>query len=705
MRQLNYTLFFILFGLICKAQSPITNKQIIVKFKSSTQNFQLSLNKQKMLLANKIDSIHFFNQAIQIEKHVSGKKESKSYYTIQFSSSTNLEQVIEEYINSGLVEYAEHDQVGTGGGTPNDQYFSRQWSLSNNGTFPLSTAIPGADIQMKSAWDIEQGDTNIVVAIIDSGNKLDHPEFAGRIWTNKNEIPNNSIDDDLNGYVDDFFAWDFVNLDNMPSDDLGHGTCVAGIVGANANNSIGYAGVDWKCKLMNLKVLNSSNSGLYSWFSDAIYYAVNNGAKVINMSLGGSSVSTTLQNAVTYALDNGVTIVACMMNTNSSVIYYPAAYPGVIAVGSTNPNDKRTAPFFWSTSSGSNYGNHISVVAPGNYIYALNHLSNTNYNGYWGGTSQAAPHVAGLASLLLSQNNSRTPAQIKAIIESSAEDTVGDPIEDVVGWDRYYGYGRINAYKALLVNQKCYSTTNNQISICQGDSIFLQGAYRLNAGIYTDTFSVSKNCDSISICSLIIGNQTVSSLTESACNRLLWNNKTYSKSGIYFDTIPNMQGCDSIITLTLDIISLDSTLRKSGDTIFANQSGAAYQWLDCNKNFEQITGEGKQYFVLKKSGTYAARISKNICSITSGCLNAIKTNILNLEKNDFIQIFPNPTNGIFTVETSLNNHVDYEIFDLTGKLILKGYLSENSNEIDISEKEMGIYLLKINGQSFKIMKN
>ncbi len=311
---------------------------------------------------------------------------------------------------------------------------------------------------MENAWDIEQGDTTIIVGIIDSGTKLDHPEFTGRIWINYSEIPNNGIDDDNNGYIDDVKGWDFANSDNNPTDDHGHGTNVAGIIGANGNNSIGYAGVDWNCKLMTLKGLNNNNSGYYSWWADAIYYGVDNGANVINMSLGGSSTSTTLQNAVNYALNNNVVVVVCMMNTNSNTVYYPAGFTGVIAVGSTNSNDTRSNPFFWSSTSGSNYGSHISVVAPGNCIYGLDYQSNTQYGSYWGGTSQAAPHVSGLASLLLAQNPSRTPAQIKSIIETTAEDQVGTISEDTPGWDQYYGHGRINAFNALSTGVTSIST-------------------------------------------------------------------------------------------------------------------------------------------------------------------------------------------------------------------------------------------------------
>ena len=197
------------------------------------------------------------------------------------------------------------------------------------------------------------------------------------------------------------------------------------------------------------KGLNAQNLGYYSWWTSGLYYAVDNGARVINMSLGGTSTSQAMQDAVTYATQHGVVVVACMMNNNNSVVNYPAGLTGVISVGATNPNDSRANPFSWSPTSGSNYGSHLSVVAPGNYIYGLDYLSNTNYNVYWGGTSQATPQVAGLASVLLTLRPQLTPAQVKSIVQSTADDQVGLPTEDVAGWDPYFGYGRINAPRAL----------------------------------------------------------------------------------------------------------------------------------------------------------------------------------------------------------------------------------------------------------------
>ncbi len=438
------------------SQNKNVNKnQLIVKFKSS---ISLKTTEGRQLFKHKeLDKINKDNKATSIS--LVGNKKQKNTYRITFDAKQDINHIINLYKKLHLFEYVEHDFIGFGGGKqktlletiPNDTYFTRQYGLYNGGTFSLSPAIEDADIDMELAWDIEQGDASIIVAILDSGAKLDHPEFNGRIWENPNETVN-GIDDDNNGYIDDINGWDFANNDNTPTDDHGHGTNVAGIVGANGNNNLGYSGVDMNCKLMIGKILNNENSGFYSWWTEAIYYAVDNGAKVINMSVGGSGFSSAMQDAINYAYNNGVVVVACMMNENNNTTYYPAGYQNTIAVGATNPNDERASPFFWSASSGSNYGNHIDVVAPGNYIYGLNNESNTNYDYYWGGTSQAAPLVTGLSSLLLSQDPSRSPDAIRTIIRNTAEDQIGNSTEDTAGFDIYYGYGRINAHQALLEN-------------------------------------------------------------------------------------------------------------------------------------------------------------------------------------------------------------------------------------------------------------
>lgn len=443
-------LFLLAVNSFGQPNAEYATNEIIVKFKNAEKGKQ---HVDGRVVNSKFAELH---QQLDVSEYLlTGNKKIKDTYVIKFNGSAySVDEAIALYKATNECEYVEPNYIGRGSGqlatTPDDiMYYNRQWGLYNDGTFTLSPSIPDADIDMELAWDIETGDPNLIVAILDSGIKLDHPEFDGRIWVNSDEIQNNS-DSDGNGYIDDVNGgWDFVNGDNFPADDHGHGTNVAGIAMATGNNGIGYAGVNWNSRLMVCKILDNTNSGLYTWWAEAIRYAVDNGAKVINMSVGGSGVSTLLQEAVDYAHGQGAIIVVSMMNFNNATPYYPAAYPNTIAVGSTNPNDRRTVPFFWSPTSGSNFGNHIDVVAPGNYMYGLSNTSNTNYNGYWGGTSQAAPLVTGLVSLLLSQEPTLTFEQVRALIRITAEDQVGDPAEDVAGWDRYYGAGRINAHKAL----------------------------------------------------------------------------------------------------------------------------------------------------------------------------------------------------------------------------------------------------------------
>jgi thermitase len=436
------------------------SRQIIVKYRAESPVKIVKENHVCQVGIREIDSLNVLYRCCDISRAFKGIQRKKGFEELHldritvytFETIENMDILIQAYLQTGYFEYVERNYTGQGGGRaaliPTDTYFYRQWSLKNEGTFPYSH--PGkvdADIDMDDAWQWEQGSTNTIGAILDSGCKLDHPEFAGRIWTNPGDLTVNGIDDDGNGYTDDFHGWDFANDDNSPADDQGHGTNVTGIAGATGNNGSGYAGMDWHCKLLICKILNNQNWGYYSWWISAIEYAVDQGAHAINMSVGGSSYSAALQDAVDYAYQNDATICACMMNENNGDPYYPAAYPNTIAVGATDTDDTRCNPFFWG--GGSNWGNHIDVVAPGNYIYGLNKDSNTNYDWYWGGTSQATPHVTGLVALLWAQDNTRTVDYMRTILRNTAEDRIGDPVEDTNGFDPYYGYGRINASNAL----------------------------------------------------------------------------------------------------------------------------------------------------------------------------------------------------------------------------------------------------------------
>ena len=436
--------------------------QLLIKFKNniisinSTDNDILNFFKSKNinhLIKNRISEITpLFNEKEALNSQVYNKLELGNIYKLSFSDGIeNIEQIIKKLMNTEFFEYVEPNYTGLTGGNRfevNDPLFYKQWSLNNSGIYPIEhPGIADADIDMEEGWDIERGSDEIIIGILDSGCNLNHPDFSERIWENQNEIPNNNLDDDNNGYVDDYNGWNFAYNNNNPQDDLGHGTNIATIIGANSNNEYGYAGIDWNCKLMNVKILDSNNSGYYDWWVSAIYYAVNNGAKLLNMSVGGIGYSQSMMNAVEYAYENNVIIVACMMNENNSDIYWPAGYEHTIAVGATDTDDTRCNPFFWG--GGSNFGNHIDFVAPGNYIWGYHPTSNNNNNWYWGGTSQATPHVIGLISLLIAQDETRTINDIKLILQETAEDQIGSIEEDSQGWDMYYGFGRINAYEAL----------------------------------------------------------------------------------------------------------------------------------------------------------------------------------------------------------------------------------------------------------------
>lgn len=370
-----------------------------------------------------------------------------------------VENIVVDFMSEDIVEYAEPNFYGEAAGVrgnsneffPNDKYFYKQWYLYNDGSISSSSRVnstPGADINMPKAWEIETGSDKVIVAILDSGIRDDHPDIKNRMWVNKNEIPNNGIDDDRNGYVDDYNGWDFAYDTKDNYDGFGHGTNIASVIGAETDNSIGFAGIDQHAKLMNCKNLSDDNYGEYIWWSRSIKYAVDNGANIINMSEGGDDYSRVLKTAVDYAHAKGILIVASMMNKGDGKDYYPASFEGVLAVGATDTDDSRCLRFTWG--GGSCYGNHIGVVAPGNKIYGLDYEDINNYDVYWSGTSQSTAIVSGLASLLYAQDNNRRRLDLIDVITKTARDMVGDPREDKPGWDKYYGHGRVDAYLALL---------------------------------------------------------------------------------------------------------------------------------------------------------------------------------------------------------------------------------------------------------------
>ncbi|MBM4430520.1 MAG: peptidase S8, partial [Chloroflexi bacterium] len=280
-----------------------------------------------------------------------------------------MAHALARYRGNPRVAYAEPDYLVEGAFTPNDpSYSTRQYGPQK--------------VQANLAWDITVGSSDVIVAVLDSGADFGHPDLQGKLIA----------------------GWDYVNGDGDPADDHGHGTHVAGIVGAGTNNSEGIAGIGFNTRLLVVKVLDQNNVGYYSAVISGIVYAANNGARVINMSLAGPTWSLSLWEAVEYAWNKGCLLVAAAGNGNTSAPYYPAAFEHVMGVAATDANDAR-----WSLS---NYGDYISVAAPGQGIYSTDWLGGAGPYAARSGTSQAAPHVSGVAALLLSRDGSLTNAQL-----------------------------------------------------------------------------------------------------------------------------------------------------------------------------------------------------------------------------------------------------------------------------------------------------
>ena len=320
---------------------------------------------------------------------------------LNLRQGTDEKTAMQSYASLEEVEYAELNYLYYVFATPNDPFFASQYALQSQ-SYQGIDAVDG--------WNLGQGSNSVIVAIVDTGIDYTHEDLAGKV---------------IKGY-------DYVNEDFDPKDDHGHGTHVAGIVGAIANNSRGIAGVCPACSLLAVKVVGSDGSGSNSWIANGIANAASLGARVINLSLGGMDRSSTIQLAVQQAYAKGAVIVAASGNDGSGVTLYPAGFPEVIAVGATDKNGGR--------ASFSNYGSHLDVAAPGQAIYSS--LPGNRYEA-WNGTSMAAPHVAGLAGLLFSKNPALTNVQVRQIMEATAQDL------GAAGRDASFGYGRINVYAAL----------------------------------------------------------------------------------------------------------------------------------------------------------------------------------------------------------------------------------------------------------------
>lgn len=325
------------------------------------------------------------------------KKAGTGTHFIFKSRTKSTEELIAYFNKRSDVQFAEPNYLLLPNATPNDTLYPRyQWNMPA--------------INMEKAWDISKGRADVVIAVIDTGIDLKHPEFQGKLAPGYNVL----------------------NKTNRPQDDNGHGTHVSGIIAANTNNGEGIAGIAWNNKIMPIKGIGSDGSGSSFDIAQGIIWATDHGAKVINMSVGNYHPSNVLHDAIKYAFRKNVVMVAASGNDHTSQPSFPAAYPEVLSVAAVDWNGQQ-AEF-------SNFGSYIDVAAPGVDIAST--YTQSDYASL-SGTSMACPHVAGLAGLIRSLNPDLSNTEVMKIMRNATRDA------GPLGWDHNYGYGIIDVPYAL----------------------------------------------------------------------------------------------------------------------------------------------------------------------------------------------------------------------------------------------------------------
>ena len=584
---------------------PVSNR-LIVKFKPNAvitpQTDKAGGIQSGLEALDRINSNYAINKIrpFSTSSSIASNKLFSNIYIFELPNNENTDEILEAYRGLAEVEYCHADVVMQLYDMPDDPLYQYQWPLHNTGQeyyhverysgpqndiLVWQSGSTDADIDAYETPAIPAENTNtVIVAVIDTGVDPNHPELSGKLWINQREIADNNIDDDNNGYIDDVYGWDFTGesslmpplQDNDPSDEHGHGTHCSGIITANSNNGIGISGVTQHCKIMPIKFYPVM---LSSYASEAIIYAADNGADIINMSFGYPWPVPILQDALDYAKSKGVVLIAASGNDSAEIQNYPASYESVIAVGATSSTDQVA---FFST-----YGPQIDVSAPGYSILSLHaqgtdmyapdepdiHIIDSLYY-IASGTSMSCPHVVGIAAFMQTLSPGLSMENIKSILENTADDIL-DPYgtgDNLPGWDKYSGYGRVNLYAAV-------ARVPDRRAIIQSP---------LPNEILSGTFAITGSCDGgdFSAYQLFYGSgQTPSEWTEiessdiPVSENILGSLDAGGMEGIYTFKISNSgTNFDQVSVYITNTYSAEINFPADNDTIvsFTQIRGSAY---------------------------------------------------------------------------------------------------------------------------------
>jgi len=431
---------------------------------------QIQLKELKQIIQNNISNNVVSDVNKQVTEFVFNQYLSDYgiYFFLETNTNANLSEItLSLSKNSDLLNVEKLSEFHTHEIIPNDIEYINQWGLEK------------ADFHL--AWEHEVGSNDIKIALVDTGIDYLHEDLQNCIGYNYKEFGvdingnnkiSNGIDDDQNGFIDDYLGWNFVENSlngNNPTDDQGHGTSVAGVIGASSNNEIGITGISWNSKIIIAKAFNKYGYGKEEDVSAALLYSFIRGAQIINMSFGDVTYSILFKDVIDFLTNNNVILVASAGNSESDNPHYPSAFPSVISVGASDIND--------NLSSFSNFGNTIDLLAPGSEILTTSIQDDKKYN-LVSGTSIAAPFVTGLASLLLSRNNNLSISDLSQIFKTTADDLYSE------GFDYYSGSGRINALKAVLAN----SQQRIQVNFPLNTSAFSDTTFSVNVTAISPNF-------------------------------------------------------------------------------------------------------------------------------------------------------------------------------------------------------------------------